>query len=330
MAKRVCIIGSGSWGTAVANVFSDSGHTTTIWGRDASVVDSISKTHENSKNLKGVPLNPHLKASGNLEEVLKNSEIIVNAIPTQQIRSAFDKFKPFLHSKLIINTSKGIEIGTHARVSEIFKALSPSSPYAILSRPSFALETAQRLPTAVTLACKDKAIAAEMREALSPPYFRVYSATDVTGVELTGALKNVVAIASGILSGLKLGYNTQAALINRGLAEMIRIGKKLGAEERTFFGLAGVGDLILTCTGPLSRNRTLGEHIGKGLKVEDAIRALGGVAEGYYSVQSALELAKAAKVEAPITEQIYKILYQGSTPQNALMQLMGRDLKEEW
>jgi|688.fasta_scaffold97495_3 glycerol-3-phosphate dehydrogenase (NAD(P)+) len=328
--KSVCVIGQGAWGTAVANIFAEAGHKTIIWGRDSQVSHSINQNHENPHYLKGIHLSKNLFSSNDLPDCLKKSELIVNALPTQEIRKVFSPHAALLKNKTLMNTAKGIEIGTQLRVSEIFKDIQKELTYSILSGPSFALETAQKHPTAVTLACSDSKTAEEIQALMAVPYFRTYTSQDVVGVELAGALKNIIAIASGIVSGLGFGYNTQAALINRGLAEILRLGKKLHAESLTFFGLAGMGDLILTCTGPLSRNRNFGVLLGQGKTLKDALKALGGVAEGFYTARSAYALAEKNQVEMPILEQVYQILYEAKNAKAALSDLMSRELKEEW
>lgn len=328
--KSVCVIGQGAWGTAVANIFAEAGQKTVIWGRDSQASQSINQRHENPRYLKGITLSKNLTASLDLVQCLKEAELIVNALPTQEIRKVFTPHAALLKNKKLMNTAKGIEIGTQLRVSEIFEEIQNELTYAILSGPSFALETAQKHPTAVTLACLEPQVAAEIQTLLSVPYFRTYTSQDVVGVELAGALKNIIAIASGIVSGLGFGYNTQAALINRGLAEILRLGKKLHAEPLTFFGLAGMGDLILTCTGPLSRNRNFGVLLGQGKTLKEALKTLGGVAEGFYTARSAYALAQKNQIEMPILEQVYQILYEAKNAKDALSDLMGRELKEEW
>ena len=327
--EKIAVIGSGAWGTGLANVFADAGHDVTIWGRNQETITKIN-SHENPKYLKGISLNPKLKATLDIKTLTQDSSWIVCAIPTQQIRPVFQPLRGLLNKKLIINTSKGIEVGTHKRVSEIFEEINPKAVYSILSGPSFALEVAKRLPTAVTLASSNMEEAMKVQQALAVPYFRTYTSKDVVGVEFAGSLKNVIAIASGMVSGLKLGYNAQAALINRGIAEIMRIAKAFHGDPFTFLGLAGTGDLILTCTGPLSRNRTVGVLLGEGKKLPQVQQELGGVAEGVYTAKAAYELSKKANIELPITEQVYKILYEESTPAEALQSLMGRELKEEW
>jgi len=327
--KKVAVVGAGSWGTAVANVMADGGAEVTIWGRDTATIDAIRERHENEKYLKGYPLHPALGATVDLDEALEGAGIVVCSIPTQGIRSVFMPIREKLSGRILINTSKGIELGTHRRVSEIFHEINPQLRYAVLSGPTFAQEVIRRLPAAATVAA-DRDVATEIQKVLSTNYFRVYTSTDVGGVEIAGALKNVVAIATGMVDGLKLGYNAQAAIINRGIAEMMRMGKLVGAEPLTFLGLSGMGDLVLTCTGPLSRNRTLGMRLGAGKKIDDITKELGGVAEGMYTARSAFELAARHRLEMPITEQVYRIIYENSTPQQALVDLMNRGLKPEW
>ncbi len=327
--RKVAVVGAGSWGTALGNLFADQCEEVILWGRDAETVRSLNERHENTKYLKGVTLSPNLKATESLESALDGADLMVGSIPTQQIRNVLKPVANLLGSTIILNSSKGIELGTHLRVSEIYQQFVPQAQYAILSGPSFALEVAQRLPTAVTVACRDREISALIQRQLSNSYFRVYTSTDVNGVELAGALKNVVAIATGVVTGLGLGYNAQAAVINRGIAEIMRMGKRFGADPLTFLGLAGTGDLILTCTGPLSRNRTLGVKLGQGKALADIQRELGGIAEGVYTAQSARELALRNGIDMPITEQVYLMLYEKKSAKQALADLMVRDLKEE-
>jgi glycerol-3-phosphate dehydrogenase (NAD(P)+) len=328
--QRVAVIGAGSWGTALANIFADQACPVVLWGRDADVLRAIAERQENERYLKGVPLSLNLKVTEDLVAALDTADIIVCGIPTQQIRKVFEPHRDRLAGKVLVNSSKGIELGTHARVSEIFASIAPKAKYAMLSGPSFALEVARRLPAAVTVAAEDIEVARLIQKTMSNGYFRIYTSDDVIGVEIAGALKNVVAIATGLVNGLKLGYNAQAALINRGIAEIMRMGSHFGAQPLTFLGLAGTGDLILTCTGPLSRNRNLGIRLGEGRALSEIQKELGGVAEGVYTAQSAWELAHRSGVEMPITEQVYNILYKNSTAQKALQELMSRDLKEEW
>lgn len=328
--REVSVIGSGSFGTAVANVFADAGVPTRIWGRDRAVMEGIAARHENPRYLKGMTLAPSLGAEADLDSAIAAADIVVCAIPTQKIRDVFGPLGKRLSGKWVLNVSKGIEERTYLRVSEIFVEIAPGATYAVLSGPSFAEEVVKRLPTAVTVACDDLNVAKELQRMLSTPYFRAYAATDVAGAELGGSLKNVIAIATGIASGLGLGLNAQAAIINRGIAEIIRIGRIFGASPITFLGLSGMGDLVLTCTGALSRNRRLGIALGQGKRLEDALVSLGGVAEGAFTARAAAELCKREKIEMPLTEQVRRILYEGHRPENALAELMSRELKVEW
>ena len=327
-STHTAVLGAGSWGTAVANVLADAGQPVWVWGRDPAVADALNTQHENPKYLAAHPLNHGVRGSTDLAATLAASHRVVCAIPTQQIRSVFTPIAHVLNGKPVVNVSKGIEVGTHKRVSEIFHELCPRSAYFILSGPSFAEEVVRRLPSAVTIAGTEKDAVREIQSSFRTPYFRAYGSQDVVGVELAGALKNVVAIASGVVSGLGLGYNSQAALINRGIVEIRRIGQAQGAESLTFLGLAGMGDLILTCTGPLSRNRKVGELLAKGNSLAAIQKDLGGVAEGVFTAKSAYDLR--GTLELPILEQVYKILYEGHSPKQAVRALMDRDLRDEW
>ncbi len=329
MSGNISVIGAGSWGSALAHTFAVAGNSPLIWGRDAQVADSINNRMENPRYLKGLKLHPAVKATTDLEEAITRSKLIVCSIPTQQIRSVFGPFAGHLKDKIIVNASKGIEIGTHFRVSQIFKSIAPSAQYAVLSGPSFAEETVKGLPTAVTIAAESAELCRMVQAVASSAVFRAYTSDDVVGVEMAGALKNVIAIASGMVSGLGLGHNSQAATITRGLAEIARLGQKQGAQPLTFLGLAGMGDLVLTCTGPLSRNRRLGEAIGKGGKLAQVSAELGGVAEGYFTAKAASQWATELGVEMPILREVYGILYEGTSARDAVSSLMRRDLKEE-
>lgn len=325
----VGVIGAGAFGTAMANVLSEAGHPVKLWSRTPEVVAGVNDTHRNPRYLSDLDVNASVVATGNLEEALAAS-VVVCAIPTQKIRAVFGPHQALLKDKPLVSTSKGIELESQRRVSEIFAELEPSCRYVALSGPSFAREVMLRVPTAVTVASVNPATSKQVQQLFSTPAFRAYRSDDVVGVEVTGALKNVIALASGMVAGLELGYNTQAALINRGLAEIVRLGTELGAHPRTFLGLAGMGDLMMTCMAPLSRNRTLGGLLAKGMDLAQARDKLGGVAEGYYTAASAEALARASGVEMPISSEVYRILYQGSTPRQALGALMSRDLKHEW
>ncbi len=329
MALKVTTVGTGSWGTAVANVFADAGAEVTLWGRDKEVLTSIRDLHENSKYLKGLPLSANVSAQADLAKALGEAQWIVCSIPTQSIRQVFAPYSELLVGKVVVNTSKGLEMGTCMRVSEVFESLCPSVQYAVLSGPSFAQEVARRCPTAVTIGAKEKGLAALVQKHTATSYFRSYTSTDVLGVELAGALKNVIALATGIVMGSRLGDNARAAVITRGMAEIVRAGKSVGADPATFLGLAGMGDLVLTCTGPLSRNLRAGILIGEGKPIGEIVTALGGVAEGIYTAQSAFELMSKHEIDMPILYEVHSILYEGKTAKSAVASLMGRELKEE-
>lgn len=326
---RVTVLGSGGWGTAIAHLCADAGLDTLLWGRDSGLLDAIASRRRNDRYLSGLELAAGIRVEHDIANAIDASEILLGCVPTQHIRSNLATHRNRLAGKLYVNTAKGIEMGSNLRVSEILRIVAPEARYAMLSGPSFAPEVVRRLPTVVTIASPDKNDAITMQNLLKTDYFRSYVSTDVAGVELAGALKNVIAIAAGIVVGLDLGFNAQAALINRGLMEVARLGRKFGAEPLTFLGLAGMGDLVLTCTGPLSRNRRLGEMLGLGKDRAQAERELGGVAEGVFTVKAARALGEKLEVELPIIEQVYKIVHEGADPRSAVPALMRRDFREE-
>lgn len=327
---KVSFIGSGSWGTALCHLFAKKNGHTLLWGRNPVTLQQILEKRENSKYLKGVPLSPHIEVASDIRKVVEESSVLVSSIPSQFVRQVFEPMKDLLTDKYILNASKGIEQEKHLRMSQVFDSINPTIRYAVLSGPNFALEIAKNLPAATTIASSNTLFADFLQEKFSSPNFRVYVSDDVVGVELAGAMKNVYAIATGICIGLDLGFNAQAALINRGMAEMLRLGKKLGGDPLTFLGLSGVGDLILTCTGPLSRNRRLGTEMAKGKSLSEVEEALGGVAEGAYTVKTAYFLAKSLNIDMPITSQVYEVLYCQKNPLEALQELMSREISQEW
>jgi glycerol-3-phosphate dehydrogenase (NAD(P)+) len=291
------VIGSGSWGTAVANILADNNYKVFIWGRDRETITFINEQHENNRYLKGYKLNNFIKGSSDIYEVAKNSDVIVNAIPTQSIREVFKNIIPLLNGKIIINTAKGIEKETLKFIDEIFVELNVNKDnLAFLSGPTFAEEVIQRLPTACTISSYNAKLAENLQKLFTNKYFRVYRETDVKGVLLGGAVKNIIAIGCGIVDSLGLGNNARASLITRGLAEIVRFGLKLGCHPQTFSGLTGLGDLILTCTGNLSRNRKVGLELGKGKKLNEIIDKLGMVAEGVDTCDSVYNLSNKLKV----------------------------------
>lgn len=325
-----CVAGGGSWGTALAHLLAAHGHDVTLWLRDARVAEAINLRHENPRYLAGLLLHPALKASTN-PSVLK-APCVVLAIPCQQLRVWLREHLPFLHPEpVLINAAKGLEIATLATPSRMVAEEIPAgrAHYAMLSGPSFAAEVLRGQPTAVVLASHDEALGCRLREAIAGPLFRCYSSTDVVGVEMGGALKNIMAIAAGICDGLGLGHNSRAALITRGLAEMSRLGMACGAQERTFMGLSGLGDLTLTCTGDLSRNRQVGLRLGRGESLDAITTSLGMVAEGVKTTAAVHMLAQRLGVEAPITAAVHSVLYENTSPAQAAASLMTRALRTE-
>jgi len=330
---KVGVMGAGSWGTTIANLLCHNGHQVRIWALEPEVVASINADHENRLFLAGVALDPSLRAVPSLAEAVRDADILVQAAPSHAVRVVTTEVMQALglSRPIVVSLSKGLEPTTHERVSQILGETMPGCPVVILSGPSFATEVAEQHPTAVVAASTDATAARAVQGAFSNAYFRVYSATDVLGVELGGALKNVIAIAAGIADGLGLGHNPRAALITRGLAEMARLGQALGADPMTFAGLTGIGDLVLTCTGHLSRNRSLGVALGQGRSLDDILGERRTVAEGVKTAKTALELADELGVEMPITREVERILFEGKSPRQAIRDLMERELKaEQW
>lgn len=324
---NIGIIGAGAWGTAIALVASDNGHHVTLWAREPEVVDEVNKLHTNASFLPGASLPAHVRATGALQE-LTSCDMLVIATPTQFIRPVV---KHLAHTDaIVVNLAKGIEIGTHNRVSEILAEAAPSiQRYVVLSGPSHAEEVALRMPTTVVCASRDKQLATVVQSVLSTPAFRVYTSSDVVGVEICGALKNVIAIAAGIIDGLGLGDNTKAALITRGLAEMSRLASALGADPQTMYGLAGLGDLYVTCSSRHSRNRHVGERIGRGEPLAQITSSMHAVAEGVTTTRAAMELAVSLGVELPITSKVAEILFDNRDPRVAISELMTRQPRTE-
>jgi glycerol-3-phosphate dehydrogenase (NAD(P)+) len=303
-----------------------------LWARDAGVVGEINDSHRSDGFLPGHGLAPSLRATTDLAAAAAHADVVLNAVPSHATRAVLESAGARIaDSAILVNASKGIELGTLTFLSGVVNATLPGRPYVMLSGPSFAEEVASRQPTAVVAASLDATAAEQVQSLFSSPFFRVYTSDDVTGVEVGGALKNVIAIASGVLDGLGLGHNPRAALVTRGLAEMCRLGVALGAEERTFAGLAGLGDLVLTCTGGLSRNRSLGVALGQGQSLADWTSAHRSAVEGVNTARAALRLAKKAQVELPVTAQVAAVLFDGKPVKQAVSDLMERALKsEQW
>lgn len=331
---KIAVIGAGSWGTALANLLAKKGLSVVLLARREEVAHAIGERHENPFYLPGISLSSRLKATTEAEEILPKAEVIVFAVPSHALRETIRQLKPLLKNPVpLVSTIKGIEEKTQATMSQVLAEELGSSwqaMFTVLSGPSFAEEVAKEFPTAVTLAGYDREITTRIQKLFSCPYFRVYRSTDVIGVELAGALKNIIAIAVGISDGLKLGFNARAALITRGLAEISRLGLRLGANPLTFSGLAGLGDLVLTCTGPLSRNRSVGLRLGKGEKLSQILSDMTQVAEGVRTTASVKELSERLKVEMPITQAVYRVLYQEEDPLKMAQDLLSRELKEEF
>jgi glycerol-3-phosphate dehydrogenase (NAD(P)+) len=327
---KIGVLGAGGWGTSLALVLLNNGCDVILWSHDRQTADIINETGTNPDYLPGIKISG-LKVSSSAED-LKDVDWIVNAIPTQYIKDTVIKHQIPLKDKYIINGSKGIEISTLCRISEIFNSVGGVSydNYAVLSGPSHAEEVSRKMPTTIVSASENIVFAHDVQQMFSNEYFRVYASDDVIGCELGGSLKNVIALAAGIIDGLGLGDNTKAALITRGLAEMSRLGVSMGAKALTFSGLSGLGDLFVTCNSQHSRNRKVGELIGKGQSLSEIIAHMKMVAEGVHTTKAALELGNKHSVEIPITEQVYRILFDGIKPIDAIKDLMTRQSKKEW
>ncbi len=331
--EKIGVIGAGSWGTTLADLLAKKGHDVTLWAYEPELVLEMTKTRCNSVFLEGILLSPELKYTNSLQEAVADKGMLLFVVPSQVTRTVLKSALPFISaSSLIVSASKGIELETLMTVSQVYGEVLPPELYqnfAALSGPSFAREVAQEMPTAVAVASEGAEVAVRVQQIFNTSKFRVYTNNDVTGVELGGAIKNVIAIAAGISDGLGFGHNTRAALITRGLAEMTRLGRSLGAKEATFAGLAGMGDLVLTCTGDLSRNRSVGIQLGQGRRLGEILGDMRMVAEGVKTTESAFNLAARLKVDMPITEKVYQVLYQDKSARDAVLELMARDLKPE-
>ena len=327
---RCAVIGAGAWGTALADVLARNHHDVMLWALEDDVVASINTSRVNTRFLDGVSLAPTLHATSSLADALAGAHLICAAVPAQHLRHVLRIARPALAPDAIMSVAtKGIERDTLALMSEVVADEAPAHTVVALSGPSFAAEVAARQPTAI-VAASDNIVAAEaVQEAFSNAHLRVYTHDDVIGVELGGSLKNVMAVAAGIVEGVGLGFNSRAALITRGLAEMTRLGTALGAQAATFAGLAGLGDLVLTCTGSLSRNRAVGMAIGRGATLEEALAGKETVAEGVATTRSALALATREAIEMPIVEMVHRILFDGHPARGAVTELMGRELRSE-
>ena len=330
---KIGVIGAGSWGTALAGMLAGKGYPVVLWAYEKELVERMKETRENDLFLPGFSLPSNLTFTADLSAAVSDKEMVLLVSPSQVMRlvvqQAVGDFNP---GSLIVSASKGIENGTLLTMSQVLRELLPSSCHqrlAVISGPSFAKEVASGIPTAVVAAAPQQDIAEQVQNIFTNAAFRVYTNNDILGVELCGALKNVMALAAGVSDGLGFGLNTRAALITRGLAEIRRLGLALGAQAATFSGLAGMGDLVLTCTGDLSRNRSVGIALGEGKTLDEILNGMNMVAEGVKTTLSAYQLAAKVGIEVPITEQMYQILYQQKDPRQAVTDLLSRDLKAE-
>ncbi len=327
----IIVLGAGSWGTALAILLARNGQPAWLWGRDAQHVADLSAARRNARFLPDVPFPDSLNLTNGLPQVLAVARDILIAVPSSGFRATLELVAPHIGSDTrLVWATKGLEPGTGRLLHEIVaEVLGRAIPTAVISGPTFAHEVAKGLPTAVTVASTSEAFAAHLAARLHSSTFRAYTSSDVTGVEVGGAVKNVLAIAAGIADGFGFGANTRAALITRGLAEMMRLGGALGAQRETLMGLAGLGDLVLTCTDNQSRNRRLGLALAQGQTLSDALVAIGQAVEGVQSAREVLHVAQALDIEMPITEQVYQVLHAGRTPRDAVTALLNRDQKAE-
>jgi len=330
---KIGVVGAGSWGTALANLLAQKGFPVDLWVFEKEVEEQIRERRENEVFLPGIRLSNNLAPSNDIARVVTDKDFLITVVPSHLVRTVAGEMAPHVSPEtVVVSASKGIENQTHLTMTQVLRermpALAPEN-ITVLSGPSFAREVAANVPTAVTVAGRDAEATVRVQHIFASSYFRVYTSYDTVGVELGGAVKNVIAIAAGIIDGLNLGLNTRAALITRGQTEIRRLGLELGANPRTFTGLAGIGDLILTCTGDLSRNHTVGKQIGRGKSLKTILSEMRMVAEGVKTSKSVYNLARKLKVEMPISSEIYQVLYHGVPPKEALFRLMTRDLKEE-
>nr|WP_244155842.1 NAD(P)H-dependent glycerol-3-phosphate dehydrogenase [Desulfofustis glycolicus] len=334
----VAVIGAGSWGTALARLLSEKGIETRLWGHRHDHLQRILAHHENKQYLPGFLLPKNLRVCATIKEAIATATVICIVVPSHVYRETFHKILDQLipgnvRLPIFVSATKGIENESLQTMNQVMQECLESRQIraytAILSGPSFAREVAAKVPTAITIGSTDERVAKELQELFSTDYFRVYTSHDVIGLEISAALKNIIAIAAGICDGLAFGSNARAALITRGLAEMTRLGKALGAEEKTFYGLSGLGDLVLTCTGALSRNRHVGLELGKGKSIDQILKNMSMVAEGVKTTKSVYRLVRRLRIEMPILEQVYQIIYEGKDCATAVKDLLDRDLKQE-
>jgi glycerol-3-phosphate dehydrogenase (NAD(P)+) len=329
---KAAVFGTGSWGTAFGMVLADAGCEVTLWGRRANLVDAVNTTRTNPDYLPGIELPEKLRATTDPAEALHEADFTVLAVPSQTLRGNLAAWVPKLPADtVLVSLMKGVELGTAKRMSEVVEEVAhvPADRVAVVTGPNLAKEIAQRRPAAAVVACRDEAVAQRLQAACHTPYFRPYTNTDVVGCELGGAVKNVIGLAVGIADGMGLGDNAKGSLITRGLAETTRLGLAMGADPLTFSGLAGLGDLVATCSSPLSRNHTFGTNLGRGMTLQETIAVTKQTAEGVKSCESVLDLARRHGVDMPITETVVGIVHEGKPPVVALKELMSRAAKPE-
>jgi glycerol-3-phosphate dehydrogenase (NAD(P)+) len=329
----VCVIGAGSWGTSLANLLAVKGFHVNLWCYEQEVHDSIAEKRENKVYLPGIKLSRHITPLTDIKEAVEGKKLVVLVVPSHVMRETLERLSPYVTDDMVfVSASKGIENDTYKTMTQVVEDVLPiknKKSVCVLSGPSFAKELGELKPTVVTVASSDMNTASYVQKIFASSYFRVYTSDDVLGVEAGGAVKNVIAIASGVVDGMNLGLNARAALITRGLVEIRRLGVALGANPHTFSGLSGAGDLILTCTGSLSRNHTVGVKLGEGKKLDDILKEMRMVAEGIKTAKSVYHLGKKLGIELPICEEIYEVLYNGEKPERSVHRLMTRRLKHE-
>jgi glycerol-3-phosphate dehydrogenase (NAD(P)+) len=329
---RVAVLPAGSWGTAFGMVMADAGTEVVLWTRRAELAVALEERHENPEYLPGVELPESLRATSDAGAALDGAQVVVLAVPSQTLRSNLERWTPMLPADcVLVSLMKGVELGTTKRMSEVIAEVTGAGPerIAVISGPNLAPEIAQRQPSASVVACVEEAVAEKLQQICLTAYFRPYTNVDVVGVELGGAVKNVIALAVGMADGMGFGDNSKASIITRGLAEITRLGMALGADATTFSGLAGVGDLVATCMSPLSRNRTFGESLGRGMTLEEVIGATRQTAEGVKSCESILALARSHGVDMPITEHVVAAVHDGLPPEEIVRRIMNRSAKSE-
>jgi glycerol-3-phosphate dehydrogenase (NAD(P)+) len=328
--KEIAVLGDGGWGTTLAILLANKGFDITLWGAFPDYIEILKRGRENVKFLPGVKIPNNIRFTSSADDVLYGKETVIIAIPSQFMRPALSKMrKKDLAGKTVVSVVKGIENNTLKRMSEVIRELCGNTELAVLSGPTIALEVANGSPTTAVVASEDTKLASRVQELFMTERFRIYASADVIGVELGGSLKNIVAIAAGAADGLGFGTNAKAALLTRGLVEIVRLGSAMGAKKETFYGLSGLGDLTTTCISRYSRNRWLGESIGSGKKLDDILKETDMVVEGVATTRSAHELAGRYKVDMPITAEIYRVLYENKDPKKAVRDLMTRSPKSE-